>query len=700
MSNFFRPGHIGDLERASERGAGGRQTDQTIRYVIIGGSILLVILTFWFAMQIASVLSMHWIPVGAGLVAAPKGLITLIQHLSSPEKGYPKDIHNLIAPGWLFLPVFALIIYLEVRYGRRLWTWWQNRRHPDRGDTGWAEEHHLSKISDSRGRRGTKKGVILGKTEKGKFVRLEPKSHALVVAGTQSGKTAGLCIPSLLTFQGTVIATSVKNDLVENTIAYRKQIGQVLVFDPVEATGFPASDIAGWSPLESSRTWRGAQRTASSLIEVAMSKKSSGGSGNMEFFKRMSQQSLPVLLYAAAVMDEDMRRVVRWLHRITDQTTSTEIQAIMEWVNNSRAMDAWVGFITKEPKIRGDIAATIASALVSYEDEKVEQNATHCDIKPEDFFNGQSNTLYICAPMAEQARLEPVFVALIQSLLLWITEQPQPLKTPLLVVLDEAANIAALPLLPELLSTIASYNVQIITSWQDFSQIKSRYGDQYHTILNNSRGKLVLPGVADPETIQYFSQVTGETIEKQVSVSRSDRHSRQLSYGEGRRSLLTPATIRQQKFGEAILVYGHLPPAKIKLRLWFKDRQLQALAKGETPIPDRAQALKERLLAFGRRLLTTLITRKKIRENDLRFESDNNGPREDLSLDLNAQREEVRRLVQEADEDEYEDVLKPQAPVFVKTDDSPRNNDYFSNDEDEDEDEPQAPVFVAQPPTE
>ena len=56
-----------------------------------------------------------------------------------------------------------------------------------------------------------------------------------------------------------VLATSVKTDLLRDTIAHRQTVGHVLVFDPVETTGLEAH---GWSPLTGASTWHGAQRTA------------------------------------------------------------------------------------------------------------------------------------------------------------------------------------------------------------------------------------------------------------------------------------------------------------------------------------------------------------------------------------------------------------------------------------------------------
>lgn len=577
--------HDVDLEDAPD------QTDAIFRAIMIVGAVVLTVavsLMIWF--EVAALFTFSFIPPAAGFAALPDVMNKLPQMIGHPRDAWPKELQPKIPPAFLFWPLVLAAAGGEIWGGLRLWNWWKRRdkRDEGRGDTHWASEKDLSTITDAKANPKINDGVILGYSEKGKLLRLEPDNHALVVAGTRSGKTAGLCVPALLTFKGVVIATSVKDDLVKHTIKQRQKMGDVYIFDPVGAMGLPEESVAGWTPLAASREWREAQRTAAALIDVALSQ--SNGVGNMEFFKRMSQQVMPVLLYAAAVMDEDMRLVIRWLNRINDANTHTDIDQILRWKNSRAALDAWIGFVSKDQKLRGDIAATIASALVSYEDEKVQQNALRCDITPEKLFNGGMNTLYVVAPLAEQARLEPIFVALMQSLLTWVTENPD-LDTPLLAVLDEAANIAALPLLPNYLSAIGSKHAQIITSWQDFSQIKDRYGTKQNTILNNSRAKLILPGVADPETLQYFTQVTGDTIEDTVSLSKPEKGGRSVSIGEGRRALLTPAVIRQQQLGEAILVYGHLPPAKMKLRMYFKEPELLAMANGEAPAKGPAKVL-------------------------------------------------------------------------------------------------------------
>jgi hypothetical protein len=44
--------------------------------------------------------------------------------------------------------------------------------------------------------------------------------------------------------------------------------------------------------------------------------------------------------------------------------------------------------------------------------------------------------------------------------------------------------------------------------------------------------------------------------------------------------LLAAEALRQLPEGHALLIYGRLAPTRLKLRMWFRDRRLRALAAG------------------------------------------------------------------------------------------------------------------------
>jgi hypothetical protein len=41
---------------------------------------------------------------------------------------------------------------------------------------------------------------------------------------------------------------------------------------------------------------------------------------------------------------------------------------------------------------------------------------------------------------------------------------------------------------------------------------------------------------------------------------------------------VAPEALRQLREGHALLLYGRLPPAVLRLRMWFADRRLRELA--------------------------------------------------------------------------------------------------------------------------
>ena len=88
------------------------------------------------------------------------------------------------------------------------------------------------------------------------------------------------------------------------------------------------------------------------------------------------------------------------------------------------------------------------------------------------------------------------------------------------MVLDEAAHIAPLPELDGLAATCASHGIQIVTVWQDLAQVRGRYGARAPTVLNNHRAKLFLPGIADPDTLDYASRFIGDEEAAHPSVTR------------------------------------------------------------------------------------------------------------------------------------------------------------------------------------
>ena len=159
----------------------------------------------------------------------------------------------------------------------------------------------------------------------------------------------------------------------------------------------------------------------------------------------------------------------------------------------------------------------------------------------------------------------------------------RPLERPVLIVLDECANIAPIRELGSIASSGAGQGIQLVTVFQDVAQIQETYGQSSaRTIVSNHRARVLLPGIADAETLEYVTRVLGEEALTQQSMTHAAYGDRSMTESTHYRSLVTPSALRQMRDGEALLLYGRLPPAKLQLRPWFKDRVLKGLAEGST----------------------------------------------------------------------------------------------------------------------
>jgi type IV secretory pathway TraG/TraD family ATPase VirD4 len=225
------------------------------------------------------------------------------------------------------------------------------------------------------------------------------------------------------------------------------------------------------------------------------------------------------------------------------------------------------------------VYATVEHVLAVFGDPAV-VGADRPPLDVEGFFEARASSIFLVAPARAQERLAPLFVALLGELLEGAFARASasgPRRHPLLLVLDEAANIAPVRDLDVVASTAAGHRIQLVTVFQDVAQIVARYGEKAPTIVNNHRARLLCSGVADPRTLEEVSRLLGETEIETMSRSTGDGGTTTTRSHE-RRSLATPDALRRIEPGEGVLLYGHLPPAVLRLRPWFEDRRLRALS--------------------------------------------------------------------------------------------------------------------------
>jgi type IV secretion system protein VirD4 len=439
----------------------------------------------------------------------------------------------------------------------------------------WASKRDLRDLHVTSAQRGR---LILGRQGR-RLVAAEDRASVIVVGpSTISLKTTGFTIPAALEWDGPVVCTSVKSDLLLATIDRRRQLGKAMVFDPTGVTGIESVKA---TPLSGCGSWRGAMRVAHWLASSARA----GGSGGLEdgdFWHNAAEKLLSPLLFAAAASGGQMADVIRWLN--DGPEAEPEVRQRLTEAGSDDALSAWNANWNREERQRSSIYTTAELIVAAFADPRVLDASSASEYTPAELLDGRSNTLYLVAPAHEQERLRTLFAAMISELVAVVYESSaqtgKPLDPPLLIVLDEAANTAPTPDLDVIASTGAGQGIQLVSVFQDLAQIESRYGKRAPTIINNHRAKVFATGIGDPDTLDYIRQVTGDGEFRQRSETAGDKGRASATEGSTYRELAPANVVREAKPGSALLVYGHLPAARLSLRPWFDDPHLRELVEG------------------------------------------------------------------------------------------------------------------------
>jgi type IV secretion system protein VirD4 len=500
--------------------------------------------------------------------------VSASSHTTAPLLAGPSPTVLWLLAGLALAATFTLLVSRRAN---------RDRSYPAR----LARGRELAPLRVDRPERGR---VTLG-THHGRILAAEGRCSVAVIGPSQSGKTSGLVIPAVLEWDGPVLATSVKSDVAADTYAARTTRGEVRVFDPSGLTLMPH---APWSPITASRGWQGARRTAARLL--GLGEHAIARSADESFWRPASARYLAPLLLAAAHGDLTMREVLEWTNNC-EQTEPAELLAGSRQPGARQALTALQSVWGADERFRSSLLQTVATSLDPWQEPHINAATINdSQISPGWLLDGP-NTLYLISPADDQRRLRGLFCALLADILAGSfersTETGRPLDPPLLLALDEAANIAPLPNLDEIASTGPGQGVQLLTVLQNLSQAADRWGtERAETILANHRARVYCSGIGDRATLEHLRATLGEQEIPRTSTSRQTPLATPSRTVTRELHPLAPAQlVRQTPPEKALLTYGHLPAAWIGLRPWYRDQQLTSLASGQsTHAPKARQA--------------------------------------------------------------------------------------------------------------
>jgi hypothetical protein len=198
---------------------------------------------------------------------------------------------------------------------------------------------------------------------------------------------------------------------------------------------------------------------------------------------------------------------------------------------------------------RGSFYSVARNTLEATSEPTVLASCSSNELDIDEFLDSRSS-LFIIGPSHQQQAIAPLMAGLVDSIAQRASELAAKrggrLDPPLMLALDEVANIAPLQSLPSLVSEGGGRGIVTLWATQSLAQLRNRYGvEQQAAILAATTAKLIFGGLSNGEDLHNISSWAGE--ERQTMTST------QLGPQGG----VSPTTTGAVGVGAAITGQGH-----------------------------------------------------------------------------------------------------------------------------------------------
>ena len=438
----------------------------------------------------------------------------------------------------------------------------------------------------------TDTGLILGdlKIPAGRGPALYASWEDTIVAfmAPRSGKTTAMGVPYVLSAPGPVVATSIKADLWAATAQLRADQGStVWLFDPQRITGQPQE--WWWDPLRGMTTVEAAHRMASHFVLTVADGR------QRDLWGPAAQELLCALFLAAAASGRSLRDVARWL----DETASPTPAELLDAGGFRALASSLRGAQNGAPETRDGIYQTARTAAACLHDEEimpwVSPPPAPLSVFDPAAFAASRDTLYLLTE--SRAAASPLVAALTDMAMRAGRRHAEMaggrLDPPMVLILDEAANICRIADLPDLYSHLGSRGVVPVTILQSYQQGVSVWGEPGMAALwGAATRKVIGAGIDDPRLTRDLATLVGQHDVPVRSASYGDgRASEQISLR--RQDIMQAADIRALPPGTALLLATGARPALIQLRPWYTgpdaDRITAAVRRAQDAMQQAAR---------------------------------------------------------------------------------------------------------------
>jgi type IV secretion system protein VirD4 len=440
----------------------------------------------------------------------------------------------------------------------------RQRQRRDRVVTTWATRRTLRKA----GLLG-QHGVVLGRIGR-MVVRDNADTHTLVVGPSRSGKGQGVVIPTLLSWQGGALVYDPKNEIFEETAAYRRTFSTVIHCTPT-SLDTQGCDLLAHITVGSPSEHRDTEALMTRLADPDGTAQDSESPTGKHFRELAVAIGQGLILYAMRVGHTTLPAMATLLH----QTPLADLAAAMLTTPQAVVQSAGRTIDGMDAQQLWGVVTTVQRAFKPFLDPGVARLVSRTDFDLHTLRTADRPvTIYYSVPFAHQEQYRGVtrlffhtlFDASMASLTDWRHRQ--------LVLLDEVTTLRRFPLLADGFDFAAGYGIKMLLITPSLNRIVATHGP-YHNFFEGAHTRLIFP----PNTRRMASQLAPEAGDWVVTKARTSQQvgrpfdaQKSVSTEETWEPLLTATALAQMPRSSVLLLSGDAPPARLtKIRAW-KER--------------------------------------------------------------------------------------------------------------------------------
>lgn len=415
---------------------------------------------------------------------------------------------------------------------------------------------------------GTKKWVLQGWRELGVYV-----------FGPGRGKTSGIVIRHMIEAPGAAIMTSNKVDGVRETLAGRQDRGRAFIFDPNRIYRRDFTPDFVFNPLDYISNAADAKELAA--IFEASTKKGSDRGGDAQF-DTAGRDMLAYFFLAAKLDNQPLSQVFSWLSR----AQGDEVVDILSRHNKTGPADFIAGILLWPDKTRGSAYATAQRMASALADDELLAWTSAEGVRRFDpvAFIRSTDTLVLLSKDGEGsggALLTALVRAICKTAQRAAENNGGRLDVPLVIELDECANIVKWPELPSVYSYYGSMGIILNTYFQSRAQGIDAFGrDGWGTLWDAASNRVFGGGVLDDEFLKTIAALIGEHDEITYGSSTGRDGAMSTSTNTRKVNTMDVAALASLPEWRAIVFNSKSRPVMVHTVPWFRDKTLKAKIEG------------------------------------------------------------------------------------------------------------------------